>query len=109
MPNARLAFDKGQAFFEQRKWDEALAAFRVAVDKDPEMSEGWYQIGMAEMLKNGGFALLPGNVLGRLADGVPPGGTIGRIVLAPDKHDAHFDLPSCTHCRQGPEQLVQRK
>ena len=54
MPNARLAFDKGQAFFEQRKWDEALAAFRVAVDKDPEMSEGWYQIGMAEMLKNGG-------------------------------------------------------
>ena len=53
MPNARLAFDKGQAFFEQRKWDEALAAFRVAVDKDPEMSEGWYQIGMAEMLKNG--------------------------------------------------------
>lgn len=39
---------------KQRKWDEALAAFRVAVDKDPEMSEGWYQIGMAEMLKNGG-------------------------------------------------------
>ena len=54
MPNARLAFDKGQAFFEQRKWDEALAAFRAAVAKDPAMSEGWYQIGMADMLKNGG-------------------------------------------------------
>ena len=42
MPNARLAFDKGQAFFEQRKWDEALAAFRAAAEKDPEMSDAWY-------------------------------------------------------------------
>ena len=32
------------AFFEQEKWDEALAAFRAAAEKDPEMSEAWYTI-----------------------------------------------------------------
>ena len=37
----------------QRKFDEAVAAYRAAVEKDPEMSEAWGGIGMAEMMKNG--------------------------------------------------------
>ena len=45
---------EGEAFFEQKKWDEALAAFRAAAAKDPEMSEAWFQIGYAENEKNGG-------------------------------------------------------
>ena len=48
---ARL--DEGQAFFGQKKWDEALAAHRAAVEKDPEMSVAWYGIGAAEVAKNG--------------------------------------------------------
>ena len=55
MPSsARAAFDKGQAFFKQERWDEALAAYRAAVEKDPEMSDAWYSIGVAEVKKNGG-------------------------------------------------------
>ena len=42
------------AFSGQFKWDEALAALRAAVEKDPEMSEAWFQIGMTEVMKNGG-------------------------------------------------------
>ena len=41
------------AFSGQFKWDEALAALRAAVEKDPEMSVAWYGIGAAEMAKNG--------------------------------------------------------
>ena len=41
----------GQAFFEQAKWGRGAAAYRAAVEKDPEMSEAWYQIGLAEMAK----------------------------------------------------------
>ena len=54
-PSARTPtqarYVEGQALFEQAKWDEALAAYRAAVEKDPEMSEAWYQIGLAEMAK----------------------------------------------------------
>ena len=50
---AQARFDEGQAFVEQKKWDEALAAYRAAVEEDPEMSEAWYEIGMAEIMKNG--------------------------------------------------------
>ena len=39
---ARARFGGGGAFFAQGKYDEALAAFRAAVEKDPEMSEAWY-------------------------------------------------------------------
>ena len=42
------------AFYEQKKYDEALAAYRAAVKKDPEMSATWFMIGMVEMAKNGG-------------------------------------------------------
>ena len=37
----------------QGKFDEALAAFRAAVEKDPEMSAAWYRIGVAKTMKNG--------------------------------------------------------
>ena len=50
---AQARFDEGIAFFVQDKWDEALAAYRAAVEKDPEMSEAWYMIGAAEIAKNG--------------------------------------------------------
>ena len=50
---AQARFNEGEAFFKQKRWDEALAAFRAAVEKDPEMSEAWYEIGMAEIMKNG--------------------------------------------------------
>ena len=37
MPSsARAAFDKGQAFFKQERWDEAIAAYRAAAKKDPD-------------------------------------------------------------------------
>ena len=39
---------------QQEKWDEAIKAFRAAAEKDPEMSEAWYGIGVAENMKNGG-------------------------------------------------------
>ena len=38
----------------QDKYDEALAAFRAAVEKEPEMSDAWYGIGVAEMEKKAG-------------------------------------------------------
>ena len=38
----------------QEKWVEAIAAFRAAVAKDPEMSEAWFKIGATEMMKHGG-------------------------------------------------------
>ena len=50
---AQARFDEGEAFLAQHKWDEAHAAFRAAVEKDPEMSEAWCVIGMVEMQKNG--------------------------------------------------------
>ena len=45
---------EGDAFAEQEKWNEALAAYRAAAEKDPEMSEAWYGIGATENRKNGG-------------------------------------------------------
>ena len=39
---------------KQEKWDEALAAYRAAVEEDPKMSAAWYGIGRVEMEKNGG-------------------------------------------------------
>ena len=51
---AQARIDEGEAFFEQKKVDEAIAAFRAAVEKDPEMSAAWYRIGLTEMAKNGG-------------------------------------------------------
>ena len=42
------------ALAAQKKWPEAIAAFRAAVEKDPEMSEAWFQIGYSENEKNGG-------------------------------------------------------
>ena len=38
----------------QMKWDEALAAFRAAVEKDPKMSAAWFMIGFTDNMKNGG-------------------------------------------------------
>ena len=38
---------------KQRKWDEALAAFRAAAAKDPEMSAAWFAIGVAEGQSSG--------------------------------------------------------
>ena len=40
----------------QRKFDEAVAAYRAAVEKDPEMSAAWYRIGVAKTAKNGEVA-----------------------------------------------------
>ena len=51
---AQARYDEGEAFFKQGKFDKALAALRAAVEKDPEMSEAWYMMGLAEMEKNGG-------------------------------------------------------
>ena len=51
---ARAHRVQGDENMKQEKWDEALAAFRAAVEKDPEMSKAWYGIGMAEMGRNGG-------------------------------------------------------
>ena len=51
--NGTGARDEGGAFFEQAKFDEALAAYRAAVEKDPEMSAAWFRIGVVEMAKNG--------------------------------------------------------
>ena len=39
---------------KQEKLDKALAAYRAAVEKDPEMSAAWFAIGMAETTKNNG-------------------------------------------------------
>ena len=51
---AQARFDEGNAFYQQAKWDEALAAFRAAVEKDPDMSPAWFAIGMATTMKHGG-------------------------------------------------------
>ena len=51
---AQARYDEGEAFFKRGKHDEALAAFRAAVEKDPEMSKAWFMIGVAEVKKNGG-------------------------------------------------------
>ena len=40
---AEALYAEGDAFLEQEKWDEALAAFRAAAEKDPEMSKAWYK------------------------------------------------------------------
>ena len=45
---------EAEILVQQGKWDEALAAFRAAAEKDPEMSEAWCTIGAAEVMKNGG-------------------------------------------------------
>ena len=44
---------EGDAFVQQKKWDEAIKAFRAAVAKDPEMSDAWFAIGYAEYARNG--------------------------------------------------------
>ena len=54
MATAQAHYDAGEAFYEQGKWDEALAAYRAAVKKDPEMSAAWAGIGASEIAKNGG-------------------------------------------------------
>ena len=41
---AKARYDQGVAFAEQGKWDEALAAFRVAAEMNPEMSKAWGEI-----------------------------------------------------------------
>ena len=51
---ATARYDEGEAFYEQHKWDGALASYRAAVDIDPEMSEAWHGIAAAEFRKNGG-------------------------------------------------------
>ena len=43
---------RADEFTKLKKWDEALAAYRAAVEKDPEMSAAWYMIGAAEVAKN---------------------------------------------------------
>ena len=47
---------EGQALLEQKKWDEALAVYRAAVEEeDPEMSgAAWAMIGVVENMKAGG-------------------------------------------------------
>ena len=50
---AQARYDEGEALRKQGKWDEAMTAYRAAVEKDPEMSAAWFRIGMAEMMKNG--------------------------------------------------------
>ena len=50
---AKARYDEGAALVEQQKWDEALAAFRAAVEKDPTMSDAWGGIANAECAKNG--------------------------------------------------------
>ena len=51
---ARIGIGEGMEFIKQKKWDEALAALRAAVEIDPEMSTAWCAIGVAEIMKNGG-------------------------------------------------------
>ena len=51
---AQARVHEGNQLVAQEKWDEALAAYRAAVEKDPEMSEAWYAIGASEMEENGG-------------------------------------------------------
>ena len=51
---AQARYDEGEAFRRQFKWDEAIAAYRAAVEKDPEMSAAWCGIGLTEGAKIGG-------------------------------------------------------
>ena len=37
-------YDEGKALYDQGKYDEAIAAYRAAVEKDPEMSLAWHGI-----------------------------------------------------------------
>ena len=50
---AQALCDEGKAFLEQEKWDEALAALRAAVAKDPEMSGAWFAVAYAEGKSSG--------------------------------------------------------
>ncbi len=45
---AEAKFAAGVALKKERKWADARAAFRAAVEKDPKMVAGWYELGVAE-------------------------------------------------------------
>ena len=45
--------ETGVALSKQKKWPEALAAFRAAVEKNPLMSEAWFRIAQVFFKKDG--------------------------------------------------------
>ena len=64
----------------QGQFDKALAAYRAAVKKDPEMSAAWFGIGMAENGKHGGVCEAAYAPFKRCVD------------LDPDHMRAHYGL-----------------
>ena len=80
---AQARFAEGEGFLRQGQFDKALAAYRAAVQKDPEMSAAWFAIGMVEMVKN---------------DAIPCEAAYGPfkrcLELNPDNAGAHCGLGS---------------
>ena len=52
--SAGARFAEGAALQAEGKYDEAVVAYRAAVEADPEMSGAWFSLGCAEFLKAGG-------------------------------------------------------
>ena len=98
---AAAKFAEGAALQDQGKFDEALVAYRAAVAKDPAMSEGWYQIGMAEMLKNGGRPCEAAYAPFRLCADLDADGRFRAVLHDPDE-DA-IGCASCFACVPPPE------
>jgi len=42
------AFNRGEAFYEKGKYAEAKLEFKNAIQVDPEFTEAYYKLGMAE-------------------------------------------------------------
>ena len=43
------AFNRGDAFYEKEKYVEAILEFKNAIQADPEFTEAYYKLGMAEL------------------------------------------------------------
>ena len=51
---AQARVHEGNQLVAREKWDEALAAYRAAVEKDPELASAWFGIGGCEIHRDGG-------------------------------------------------------
>ena len=51
---AKALATRADAFTKLKKWDEALASYRAAVEKDPELASAWFGIGGCEIHRDGG-------------------------------------------------------
>ena len=45
--SAQTKYDKGQAFFDQKKYAEAVSAFREVISASPKDDQAWYLLGAA--------------------------------------------------------------